>query len=57
MAPLSWMRTSEALRYGTHCKGFQSLTCTPMHLSANSMNHAFPAEAGPHSTDPGGMEG
>jgi len=30
-----------------------------MRLSMNSRNHAFalPAEAGPHFTNPGGMEG
>jgi len=46
---------AEALRYGTHCKGSQSVICTPSRLSANGMNHAFafPAEDGPHFTDPG----
>jgi len=40
-------------------KGFHRFTCTSTHLSANGMNHgfAFPAKAGPHFTDPGGMEG
>jgi len=40
-------------------KGFLGFTCTPTHLFANGMNHAsaFPAEAGPHFTNPRGMEG
>jgi len=47
-APLCENLTPEALR----CKGSHSFTCTPT-------NHAFAfsAEAGPHFTDPGGMEG
>jgi len=39
----------------------RDLTVLPAthHLSANGINHAFafPAEAGPYFTDPGGMEG
>jgi len=40
-------------------KGYQSVTYIHTRLFANGMNHAFafPAEAGPHFTDPGGMEG
>jgi len=43
----------------SRCKSFYSSICTPTRLSANGMSHAFafPAEAGPHFTDPGGMEG
>jgi len=48
--------TTEAQRYGTHCKGPHSFTYTPTHLSMSGMNHAFafPAKAGPHFTDSGG---
>jgi len=40
-------------------EGFHSFTCTlmRMRLSANGINHAFTAEAGPHFTDPGETEG
>jgi len=36
-----------------------TVTVLPTRLSTNDMNHAyaFPAEAGPHFTDLGGMEG
>jgi len=36
-----------------------SFTCTPTHLFMNGTKHAFAfaAEAGPHSTNPEGMEG
>jgi len=37
---------TEALRYGTHCKGSHSVTCTPTRLSTNGMNHSCLAEAG-----------
>jgi len=38
---------------------FHSFTCTPTRLSADGINHvfAFRAEACPHFTDPGGMDG
>jgi len=51
-------RKIEAL-YGTRCKGSCSFNCTLMRMSENGMNHAFafPAEAGPHFTDPKRMEG
>jgi len=47
------------LWYGMCRKSFHSVTCSPMQLSTNSMNHAFasPAEAGFYFTEPGGMEG
>jgi len=59
IAPRSRKPTPEALRYGTRCQGSHSFTCIPTRLSANGMNHAFtfPAEAGPHFTDPRGMRG
>jgi len=43
---------SEALRFGTHCKG-SYVICTPVHLLANGMNHAFAftAEAASHFAD------
>jgi len=41
IVPLSRRPTSEALRNDTHCKRFHSSKSKPMHLSANSMNHAF----------------
>jgi len=56
MVPLHPNPTQEALRYGTRCKGSHRFTCTPTRLSDNHA-FAFSAEAGPHSTDPGEMEG
>jgi len=49
---------TEALRYGTCCKGSRGITCTSTRLFANGVNHAFafPAEAGLHLTDTGEME-
>jgi len=51
--------TSEALSMARVVKGFHSFSSTPTRLSGKGMNHAFvfPAESGPHYTDPGGMEG
>jgi len=38
---------------------WQEISQVHLHTHVNSMNHAFafPTEAGPHFTDPGGMEG
>jgi len=59
MMPLSRKPTSEALKEWHALYGFSQFYLQPMHLSAYGMNHAFafPAKAGPHFTDPGGMEG
>jgi len=37
IVPLSQKLTSEALKYGTHCKSFHSFTCTPTSLSMNGI--------------------
>jgi len=43
------------LRYSTRCQGISQFY---LHTHYTGMNHAFAllAEAGPHFTDPGGME-
>jgi len=35
---------TEALRYGTRCKGSYNVTCIPTRSSANGMNHAFDSQ-------------
>jgi len=60
IAPLN-ETTSSQKRWGMAraARDLTLLSYTPTRLSANGMNHAFAftAEAGPHFTDPGGMEG
>jgi len=58
-APFIWGNLiTEALRYDTRCKGSHGVTSTPTLLSGNGKKDAFvfPAEAGPHFTDPEGTE-
>jgi len=59
MPPLTETHIRSAEVWHALSRGCLGFTCTPTCLFANGMNHAFPfpAEAGPHFTDPGGMEG